>query len=105
MHWAGQLVFQRGIDPALAFHARNALERCRDQTDMKMGFALAAIVAGGAGMAGMAGTLILDIKRHGRKNRRQLLPHGGGYAHGFEHLPPGAKVKLYVSLSFTLSIP
>jgi len=105
MDGARQLVLQRGIDPALAFHPRQPFERRRDQPDMKMGFALAAVIARGAGMAGMAGALIFDLKRHRRKDRCQLLPHGGCDTHMFEVPLLGLKVKQYVSLSFTLSIP
>jgi len=72
---------------------------------MKMCLTLAAIIARGAGMAGMAGALVLYIQRQRCERTRQFFPDTGGDGHKGEHLPAGAKVKQYVSLSFTLSIP
>jgi hypothetical protein len=65
MDWARQLVLQGGVDAALTLHTCDALKRSRNQPDMKMGFAMAAIVARGAGMAGMARALILNFQQGG----------------------------------------
>lgn len=105
MDWACQLVLQRGIDPALALHPGKTFKSGRNQPDMEMGFAVAAVGASGAGMTGMAAALILDLQRQGRESGCQLFADIGGDAHGMEHLFRMQNVKRYVSLSFTLSIP
>jgi hypothetical protein len=56
-------------------------------------------------MTGMARALILDLQRDWRESYCQFLLHAGGNGHGTGLLLPHGKVKQYVSLSFTLSIP
>src|ERR1043165_2273731 len=105
MNRARKLILERGMDPALALHPRKAFESRGHQSNMKMGFARAAVGARGAGMPAVAGALILDLQRFGRKSCCQFFPHAGGNAHKSEHLSLRTNVKQYVSLSFTLSIP
>ena len=105
MDRARKLVLQRRMNAALPLHPRHAFEGGRDQPDMEMGFAPAAIIARGAGMTGMAGALVLDVQGQGRECGCQLLADIGGDTHKAEVLLCRGKVKQYVSLSFTLSIP
>ena len=81
MHGAVQFRGQRGMDAALAFHPRTPSKACRHQPDMEMGFALAAIVAGGAAMAGMAGAFVRHLQRRRARRRRSVFADGVGNAH------------------------
>ena len=60
MDAARQLLSQRGMDQALAFHPRNTLERRRHHADMEMGFADFTVGPQGTGMAsGVTRNLLL----------------------------------------------
>lgn len=105
MHRAAQLVRQCGMDAALTLHARGAFKGRRHQTDMKMGFSDAAIVARGAGMAGMGGAFVADLDGDGRESGGQFVPDGIGYAHAGRVRVSWGKVKNFIFLFFAPAIP
>ena len=72
---------------------------------MEMGFALAAIGAGGAAMAGMFGAFVAHLQGLRRKGCGQLVVNGIGNAHGAKHRFRALKVKRYLFLFFTASFP
>ena len=105
MHGALQFGDQRGMYPALAFHAADTFERRRHQPYMEMGFAMAAVIARRAGMAGMAGALVVHFQHQRRESGGQFFANCVGNSHKAELRLHGVKVKRYVSLSFTGSFP
>jgi len=105
MNRTGQLVLQRGIDAALAFHPGQAFKRSRHDADLEMGFPDTAVAPRRPGMAGMAGAFVHHLQAKGRESSGQFVTNGSGNGHGVEVPPRGMKVKHYVFLSFTLSIP
>src|SRR5689334_7879874 len=58
---------------------------------MKVGFALAAVAAGGPDMAGMAGAFILDFQQAGRESGAQFFTHRRSNAHGTKFSCRGRK--------------
>ena len=105
MHRTSQFILKRGMDAALAFHPGQSFKRSRHDADLEMGFTHTAIVARRPGMAGMAGAFIHHLQANGRKGGSQLVTNGVGNCHGGEVPLRREKVKHYVFLSFTLSIP
>jgi len=100
-----QFLFQHGMNAALAFDPGKTLKGAGYQAHMEMGFAMAAIVAGGAGMAGVTGAFVPHLQRQRRKGGGQFLRHGVGDFHPALVCFAPPKVKQYVSLSFTLASP
>lgn len=74
MDWARKLVFQRGIDLAVALNRAFALERFGDYNDSIMRFAcFAAQMVSRAGMARMFRRFVFDDNTRVRKSLHQLL--------------------------------
>ena len=105
MYGSGQFRRQGGIDAALTFDPIDAVKGLRHQADMEMGFALAAIVAGGAAMAGVACAFVAHIQRLRRESCGQFVMNGIGNAHGAKLRFRALKVKRYLFLFFTASFP
>ena len=105
MHGPRKFRGQGGIDAALAFHPAHAIKGGRHKADMEMGFALAAIVAGGAAMAGMFGAFVAHLQSLWRKGCGQFVMNGIGNAHGAKLRFRASKVKQYLFLFFTASFP
>jgi hypothetical protein len=105
MDGTGEFLRQRGVDAALALHPGQTFEGRRNKPDVEMGFALTAILARSAAMPGMAGAFIAHLQQGRREGRHQFVANGGGYRHARELLLAWGKVKQYVFLSFTVSIP
>ena len=94
MHLIRQFVRQSIINAALALDPRQAGEFGRHDADGKMGFALAAVIARGAGMAGMAAAFVLNDQQAGRKCGGEFFADAVGNAHASdEAIGRGLKVK------------
>ena len=96
-HFVGQC----GINPPLAFHARESCKRRRDDPHAEMGLATMTV----ARMALMARAVVDDLQLRRREGGGKLTSNCVGHVHekGVSHAP--RSVKQFVFLFFHGSIP